>query len=103
MHPTSKVEALLVEREGYVVRGLKDRVAQVDAELEAFGLATGPDVYPSSGSQKDVLAYVTAAPDMLAVRVAEALEAEVAKGAKARTRLISELNALLTSEPDVED
>lgn len=31
------VAALLREREGYVMRGLSDRVAQVDAELEAAG------------------------------------------------------------------
>ena len=31
------VEALKVEREGYVRRGLKDRVAQVDALLAAAG------------------------------------------------------------------
>lgn len=33
----SEVEALLREREGYVVRGRKDRVAQVDAELKRLG------------------------------------------------------------------
>lgn len=31
------VAALLREREGYVTRGLSDRVAQVDAALEAAG------------------------------------------------------------------
>lgn len=35
----SEVEALLREREGYVVRGRKDRVAQVDAELKRLGFA----------------------------------------------------------------
>jgi hypothetical protein len=30
----SMIEALLEERRGYVVRGLNDRVAQVDAEIE---------------------------------------------------------------------
>lgn len=103
MYPTTKAEALLVEREGYVARGRKDRVAQVDAELEALGLATAPDVYPSRGSEKDVLAYVTADPDLLAVRVAEALEAEAAKGDKARIRLTGKLEDLLTPEPDAED
>jgi hypothetical protein len=35
------VESLLIEREGYVRRGLKDRVAQIDAILQRdFGLAT---------------------------------------------------------------
>lgn len=35
----SDVESLLREREGYVRRGLKDRVAQVDAELARHGFA----------------------------------------------------------------
>jgi hypothetical protein len=35
----SIVQALLAEREGYVRRGLKDRVAQVDAQLARFGIA----------------------------------------------------------------
>ena len=34
----SSVEALLIEREGYVRRGRMDRVAQVDAELARFGV-----------------------------------------------------------------
>lgn len=34
---SAKIEGLLVEREGYVRRGLKDRVAAVDAELAALG------------------------------------------------------------------
>jgi hypothetical protein len=33
----SRVEALLREREGYVRRGLPDRVAAVDAELVRLG------------------------------------------------------------------
>lgn len=32
------VQDLLFEREGYVLRGLTDRVAQVDAQLAAFGV-----------------------------------------------------------------
>jgi len=32
-----QIEALLVEREGYVRRGLKDRVAAVDSVLNALG------------------------------------------------------------------
>ena len=35
----SDVNALLEERRGYVLRGLKDRVAQVDAELARLGVA----------------------------------------------------------------
>ena len=31
------IEALLAEREGYTRRGLADRVAQVDAEIERLG------------------------------------------------------------------
>lgn len=34
---SSEIEALLVEREGYVRRGLKDRVKQVDDVLSALG------------------------------------------------------------------
>lgn len=34
----SYVNALLTEREGYVQRGRKDRVAQVDAELARMGV-----------------------------------------------------------------
>jgi hypothetical protein len=34
----NQVESLLFEREGYVRRGLKQRVAQVDAELAKFGI-----------------------------------------------------------------
>lgn len=33
------VAALLDERRGFVMRGKKDRVAQVDAELARFGVA----------------------------------------------------------------
>ena len=31
------IHALLFEREGYVLRGLSDRVAQVDAEIVRLG------------------------------------------------------------------
>lgn len=34
---SSMIEALLVEREGYVRRGLKDRVKQVDSALRELG------------------------------------------------------------------
>jgi hypothetical protein len=34
----SLITALLNEREGYLRRGLKNRVAQVDASLRAFGV-----------------------------------------------------------------
>lgn len=35
-----QIEALLVEREGYVRRGLKDRVSAVDSSLNALGYKT---------------------------------------------------------------
>ena len=35
---TSIVQALLIEREGYLRRGRKDRVAAVDAELKKYGV-----------------------------------------------------------------
>jgi len=34
---SSQIEALLIEREGYVRRGLKDRVKQVDDALRELG------------------------------------------------------------------
>ena len=37
------VEALLEERRGYVVRGLSNRVAQVDEQLKALGFAVTDD------------------------------------------------------------
>ncbi len=33
----SKIQGLLIEREGYARRNLKDRIAAVDAELAALG------------------------------------------------------------------
>lgn len=40
---SGQVEALLFERQGYVVRGLPERVAAVDAALAALGYkATAP-------------------------------------------------------------
>lgn len=43
------VESLLEERRGYVLRGLTDRVAQVDAELAALGYAVEADEKPKRG------------------------------------------------------
>lgn len=40
----SDMEALLEERRGYVMRGLKDRVAQVDAAIKALGGVVVADV-----------------------------------------------------------
>lgn len=38
-----RIEALLRERDGYVARGLKDRVAEVDASLAALGHKAAPE------------------------------------------------------------
>jgi hypothetical protein len=38
MEMKNEIEALLIEREGYVQRGLAARVAQVDAALRAYGV-----------------------------------------------------------------
>jgi hypothetical protein len=54
----SSIDALLSEREGYVRRGLKDRVAQVDAEIERLG---GVVVDDSDG---EVVETVVAAPNV---------------------------------------
>lgn len=43
---SSDVTALLRERTGYVLRGLSDRVAQVDAELKRLGYAVAADALP---------------------------------------------------------
>lgn len=40
---TSMVAALLEERRGYVVRGLTNRVAQVDEQLKQYGVAVSDD------------------------------------------------------------
>ena len=45
----TEVESLLMEREGYLRRGLKDRIAQVDAQLALFGVAVeSASVAPST-------------------------------------------------------
>lgn len=44
-----EIEALLVERAGYVQRGLKDRVAAVDSVLNALGhKSKAPEVETAS-------------------------------------------------------
>jgi len=40
---TTYAEALQIEREGYARRGLDDRVAQVDAEIERVNAAEADD------------------------------------------------------------
>lgn len=42
----SDVQALLIERDGYVQRGLKDRAAQVDAVLARMGFSGTPKPAP---------------------------------------------------------
>ena len=42
----SDVQALLIERDGYVQRGLKDRAAQVDAVLARMGFGGTPKPAP---------------------------------------------------------
>lgn len=44
----SEVEALLAERRGYVLRGLANRVAQVDAQLAGYGIAVETSVETAS-------------------------------------------------------
>lgn len=39
---TGEVEALLIERDGYIARGRADRVAQVDAQLARHGIEVEP-------------------------------------------------------------
>ena len=39
----SDIEALLAERAGYAMRGLKNRVAEVDASLAVEGYVAAPD------------------------------------------------------------
>lgn len=41
--PSAYARALLVEREGYVLKGKEDRVVQVDAELERLGVKSPRD------------------------------------------------------------
>lgn len=43
---SGQVDALLRERQGYVVRGLEDRVAAVDASLAALGHKTEATTKP---------------------------------------------------------
>lgn len=48
------IEALLTERAGYVMRGLKDRVKQVDDALRAAGYSSGAPVVETASVQPDV-------------------------------------------------
>ena len=66
------IAALLREREGYVARGLSDRVAQVDAELARVGHTSGMPVdVPSEAEYKAALAREREARDREAERQAQ--------------------------------
>lgn len=58
--PTTKAEALLVERAGYLARNQQDRVAQVDAELAKLSIAVAPEA-AGSGSAAEVVPEVETA------------------------------------------
>ena len=58
-----QIEALLVEREGYVRRGLKDRVSAVDSVLDSLGYKTkAPQVEIASVEPAQERAVRKAAP-----------------------------------------
>lgn len=58
-----QIEALLVEREGYVRRGLKDRVSAVDSVLDSLGYKTkAPQVETASVEPAQERAVRKAAP-----------------------------------------
>lgn len=48
------IDALLNERAGYVMRGLKDRVKQVDDSLRAAGYSSSAPVVETATAQPDV-------------------------------------------------
>lgn len=52
-HP-EYVSGLLEERRGYVLRGLSNRVAEVDAELKRFGVVAADVVEASDGLPEEV-------------------------------------------------
>lgn len=43
------IKALLTERDGYVLRGMTERVAQVDEQLAALGHPLAPETTATSG------------------------------------------------------
>lgn len=49
---SGQIEALLSERQGYVVRGLDDRVAAVDASLAALGYEPETAASPKPRTRK---------------------------------------------------
>lgn len=50
----SYLVALLEERRGYVVRGLKDRVAQVDKIIARYGLAVETEPIETASVENEV-------------------------------------------------
>lgn len=98
-YPQTTLEALLVEREGYVARNLKSRVAEVDEQIKLIGgvvVDERPDTYPEGGSQKLILSYVGDDKE----RAAEALAAEQAKGDDASEKFVAKLEKLANPEAD---
>lgn len=57
----SDVQALLIERDGYVQRGLKDRAAQVDAVLARMGFGGKPALESTPVVEAAVVAAVETA------------------------------------------
>lgn len=51
-----EVQALLREREGYVVRGKKDRVAEVDKALKRAGYTVKPETATTSAFENTMRA-----------------------------------------------
>ena len=49
-----RAEALIEERRGYLVRGLRNRVAQIDAELARLGIAVTEEMPIETGDAAPV-------------------------------------------------
>lgn len=52
----NEINALLEERRGYVVRGLNDRIAQVDAQLRRAGISVEPETAAVERGERAVAA-----------------------------------------------
>ena len=59
---SKEIEALLIEREGYVRRGLKDRVNAVDVSLNALGYKTKVSEVETASTEPAVEQAVRKAP-----------------------------------------
>ena len=53
-----QIEALLAERNGYIARGLKNRVADVDAELVRLGHTVKTEVAAVAAPETEIAADV---------------------------------------------